>query len=457
VDAYLQPYVAGGNFSGVVLITRDGKPVIERAYGMANYELRIVNTPLTRFHVASVSKAFTAAAVLILESQGRLRTSDPLSRWLPDLPQANRTTLQHLLTHTSGIADINHAPFYEAESRKPHTASDLMGLIRGLPPVFAPGERYEYSNSNYNILAHVIERASGHSYGEFLDEAIFKPLGMAESGHDGDASTLIPERAAGYVPIGAKGLGNGPWLDWSVKTGNGSLYSTTGDLLRFDQALYGERLLPKGALDRILTAGRGNVYGWFVGDRLGRRYMSANGRSPGFTAVLDRYLDDRLTVIVLANTYSTATQAPIAIDLAALAFGHATPVQAGIAPSPMDDVALSAFEGSYVGGDDFFFPGVTLTVTRRPGHLVMHWSSGADSSIAPSGRACDSSAMSTEPSGDWCGPTMAATIRPSAPRIREDPLGSSGRPLRATVTSATVRSRTARTRRRWSWRTLVSC
>lgn len=383
VDAYLKPFVEGGNFSGAILLARAGKPLVSRAYGMANYELDVANTPRTRFHIASVSKPFTAAAVLLLEAQGRLKVSDPVARFIPDFPRGQSTTLFHLLTHTSGIADINGAPIYAAESMKPHTPLDLVNLIRGLEPTAAPGERYAYSNSNYNLLAYVVERASGRPYGEFLHDAIFAPLGMADTGHDGNAQALIAGRAAGYVPEGIDGFGNAPWFDWSTKTGNGSLYSTTADLLKFDQALYADRLLPKGAIDRILGAGQGNVFGWFVNDRLGRRCMAANGRSPGFTATLQRYIDDQVTVIVLANTYSTVTQAPIAADLAALALGDTVAPPSDIVPISAGEPALATFEGTYAGGDDFFFPGTTLTVTRRAGFLMMHWSTQADSTLVP--------------------------------------------------------------------------
>jgi CubicO group peptidase (beta-lactamase class C family) len=382
-DAYLKPYVDGGNFSGAILLARDGKPLVSRAYGMANWELGVANTPQTRFHIASVSKPFTAAAILLLEAQGRLHVSDPVARWIPDFPRGQGTTLLHLLTHTSGIADINGAPLYAAESVKPHTPLDLVGLIRGLEPAAAPGERYAYSNSNYNILAYVIELASGRAYGEFLRDAIFAPLGMADTGHDGNAQALIAGRAAGYVPEGLKGFGNAPWLDWSIKTGNGSLYSTTADLLKFDQALYGDRLLPKGSIDRILGAGQGNVFGWFVNDRLGHRCMAANGRSPGFVATLQRYIDEKITVIVLANTYSTAAQSPIAADLAALALGQKVATPPDLVPIPMEEPVLAAFDGTYAGGDDFFFPGTTLTVTHRAGYLMMHWSTQADSTLVP--------------------------------------------------------------------------
>jgi CubicO group peptidase (beta-lactamase class C family) len=382
VDRYLQPFLAGGNFSGAILIACRGNVLLRRGYGMANLELNVPNTSHTRFHIASLSKPFTATAILMLEASGRLHTSDPLARFVPDFPNGDRISLQQLLTHTSGVADINDAPFYEAESHRRHTPESLVRLIRGLPPQFAPGERYAYSNSNYQLLAYVIEQASGTEYGEFLRRNIFDPLGMGESGHDGLAGALVPNRASGYVPFGPRGLENAPALDWSVKTGNGSLYSTVEDLFKFERALSTGVVLPPAAREKILGGGRGNTYGWFGGERFGRKYMSASGRSPGFTSSWQRYPSDDVCVIVLSNSYSTVAQAPIAVDLAAMALGEPYAPPPDTNPISLGGNSLEAYAGEYVGGEQFFFPGARLRVTRENDALRMRWSTGAESVLA---------------------------------------------------------------------------
>jgi len=237
VDTYLKPYLDAASFSGAVLLARGGKVLLSKGYGMANYELNIPNTPQTKFHIASLSKTFTAAAILQLQERGLLSVQDPIARFIPDYPRGNEITLHHLLTHTSGIPDINGVPEYDSLSRFAQTPASLIAVFRDRPLLFEPGARYSYSNSNYNLLAFVIEKVSGKTYGEFLQENIFGPAGMTSTGHDGDPATLLTNRATGYVPSGLFDLANAPFLDWSAKTGNGSIYSTVEDLYRWDRVL----------------------------------------------------------------------------------------------------------------------------------------------------------------------------------------------------------------------------
>ena len=237
LDAYLKPFAETGNLSGVVLVARGGEVLFRRAYGMANYELQVPNTAKTRFHIASVSKVFTAAAILQLQEQGLLGVTDRVSRFVPDFPNGDRITLDNLLTHSSGIPDINGLDDYDTFARSPHSVPQLVAKFANLPLTFKPGSDQQYSNSNYNLLALVIEKVSGESYGEYLRKHILDPVGLVETGHDGDASQLIPSAASGYKPAGTDGFEKALYIDWSNKTGNGSLYSTVDDLYRFDRAL----------------------------------------------------------------------------------------------------------------------------------------------------------------------------------------------------------------------------
>ncbi|HLX85822.1 MAG TPA: serine hydrolase domain-containing protein [Terriglobales bacterium] len=168
IRAYLAPFAATGNLTGTVLVARNGQTIFEQSYGMANYEWQIPNSAKTRFHLASVSKPFTAAAILQLQEQGRLHVSDPISRYLPDYPQGDRISLDNLLTHTSGIPDINDLEDYDTFARSPHTLDQLVAKFASLPLDFQPGSQSRYSNSNYNLLAMIIERVSGQSYADYL-------------------------------------------------------------------------------------------------------------------------------------------------------------------------------------------------------------------------------------------------------------------------------------------------
>jgi CubicO group peptidase (beta-lactamase class C family) len=370
VQTYLTPFVTTGNFTGAVLVARTGKVLLRQGYGMANYELHVPNSPETRFHIASVSKAFTAAAILQLQEQGRLKVTDQVSRFVPSFPNGHRITLDNLLTHTSGVPNINDLPDYDAFARSTHSASELVDKFAALPLEFEPGANYHYSNSNYNLLALVMENVAAEGYGEYIRKHILEPTGMRDSGHDGDALRLLPLAASGYEPAGISGYEKAPYLDWSNKTGNGSLYSTVDDLYRFDRALNKNLVLAAATCQNYFVEGRGNRYGWFIRKRSGHRSMSSNGRSPGFTAELDRFPDDDVTIIVLSNSYATVSQDPIAESLAAIVFGQTTSVPE-MRTTPIPQSLLESNTGDYQYGPEYFVPNAKFTLSAEPGYLLL--------------------------------------------------------------------------------------
>jgi CubicO group peptidase (beta-lactamase class C family) len=383
LDSYLAPYVKGNNFLGTVLIAQGDRVLFNRAYGLASYELRVPNSPDTRFHIASVSKPFTAAAILLLEQRGKLHVSDPVSQFLPGFPNGQKITLQHLLTHTSGITNVNNLPEYASASRFPQTPASLIELFQAKPLGFEPGTKYEYSNSNYNILAFVIEQVSHKTYGEFLRSNIFVPLGLQDTGHDGDASEVIPNAASGYEPRGLADLERSPYIDWSAKTGNGSLYSTTRDLLKFLRAYSQGRLLPRKIVEQIWLEKPGNNYGWFMRKRHGLTAVASNGRSPGFTSSVEYYPEKDLTVIVLSNSYSPVSQSPVADDLAAIALGE-NPAPAGtIVPVEVSGDKLQRLAGTYRFDEKFFRPDAEVRIRIEGKDAILDWGGATRSDLIP--------------------------------------------------------------------------
>jgi CubicO group peptidase (beta-lactamase class C family) len=382
-DDYLAPYVKGKNFLGAVLIAQGDRVLVSRAYGEASYELHVPNSPTTRFHIASISKPFTAAAILILEQRGLLRVSDPVSRFLPDFANGQKITLQHLLTHTSGIPNVNDLPEYAKASRFPQTPASLIELFRSKPLGFEPGTKYEYSNSNYNILAFVIEQISHKPYGEFLKETIFDPIGLRDTGHDGDSAEVIANTACGYQPKGIADLERAPYIDWSAKTGNGSLYSSTGDLLKFVRAYRQAQLLPRKTVDELWVERPGNNYGWFVRKRHGLTAVASNGRSPGFTSSLEYYPARDLTVIVLSNSYSPVSQSPVAEDLAAIALGEKDVQPVAMLPVEVKTENLKRLAGIYQFDEKFFRPNAEAGIRVEGKELVLDWGSGTRSDLIP--------------------------------------------------------------------------
>jgi len=383
VDEYLQPYIEAEGFSGAVLIAKGGKIVLSKGYGMANYELDVPNTAQTKFHIASISKTFTAASILILEEKGKLSVRDPLAKFIPDYPRGDKITIHHLLTHTSGIPNVNDFADYEEKSRFPHTLKEIISWFKDKPLEFKPGEKYSYSNSNYNLLAYIIEEVSGKSYGEFLKENIFEPLGMNNTGHDGTAGTLLKNRASGYVPASGSGIENAPYLDWSIKAGNGSLYSTVEDLYKWDRALYTEKILKKSTLNRIFTEHMsGTGYGWFVGKHLNRQVVYYNGRSPGFTSYLDRFVDDDACIIILSNNYAPVPHLMVK-DLAAILFGESYKVPGEMRLVKLEKKVLDLLVGRYQFGKDFYRPEAVVEVKKEANYLVMKWSENFESPLMP--------------------------------------------------------------------------
>ncbi len=211
MDEVAQGFTANNQFMGCILVARGDEVLISRGYGSANLEWRIANTPATRFRLASITKQFTAASILLLEERGKLKLDDPIGNYLPDVPAAwEKITFFHLLTHTSGIGDLNSFPELAPVKLVHSTPESLVGKIRDKPLLFAPGAGYRYSNPGYILLGYLLERITGESYATFVRKNLFDPLGMIDSGYDANAE-ILARRAAGYTR-GRTGLANAPFI-----------------------------------------------------------------------------------------------------------------------------------------------------------------------------------------------------------------------------------------------------
>jgi CubicO group peptidase (beta-lactamase class C family) len=320
IDEVMRARVKSDRFSGTVLVARGGEVIARRGYGMADLEHDVPNAPETKFRLGSVTKQFTAMAVLILQERGKLDVQEKVKTYLADSPGAwDDVTLHHLLTHTSGIPSYTGLPGYAAKMREPTTPDELLARFKDLPLEFAPGERFKYSNSGYAVLGKVIEAASGKGYAEFLGEAIFKPLGMNDTGYD-RAAPLLKHRASGYgrTPFG---LVNALFIDMSIPYAAGALYSTVDDLLVWDRALYTEKLVSKKSLDAMFTSNKdGYGYGWFITKASGRTVIGHGGGVNGFSTDIKRFPDEKLCVIVLSNVVGTPA-GDVGRDLASAVLG----------------------------------------------------------------------------------------------------------------------------------------
>lgn len=304
VDGLMREY-QGDAPGASVLVIENGKPVVSRSYGYADMEARTAATPRTNYRLASVSKQFTAASILLLAQDGKLDLDDPVRKWLPSLPAAaDAVTVEHLLTHTSGLIDYEDVMAQDATEDEQLRDADVLRLLESQDRTyFAPGTDYRYSNSGYALLALIVEKASGKSYAAFLRERIFAPLGMdATVAYEKGVST-VPDRAYGYSLI------DGTWKrtdqsSTSAVLGDGGIYSSIDDLAKWDAALYDDRLL--NAQSRKLAATPWTKtddpaveygYGW----RISGDSQWHSGETIGFRNVIVRYPQRRLTVIVLTN------------------------------------------------------------------------------------------------------------------------------------------------------------
>lgn len=286
-------------FAGAVRVERGGRVLLDRGYGLANRERGVPNTPTTRFAIGSLTKQFTAAAIMLLAGDGRLRTSDPVTRWFPETsPAWDGMTLRHVLSHTAGIPNVQGPDELGDSAGTPgERAVRRFGRQR---PEFAPGTSYAYSNTGYLVLGRVIELAGGLPYSEFVSRRILAPLGLADTGFR-TAGTDSTRCARGYLARRGT-VGAPPLLDLPRLDAAGALWSTTGDLLRWQRALLGGALLPPAALAEMTTAVQGDyAYGIHHRTGSGREAYYHTGRANGFESVLGYYPADSLAVVVLEN------------------------------------------------------------------------------------------------------------------------------------------------------------
>lgn len=334
-----------------VLVMKDGTALLRKGYGLADLELQVPIAPEMVFRIGSVTKQFTAAAVLLLEQEGKLSTGDDIRKYLPDYPTEGRTvTIEHLLTHTSGIRSYTDMSSFSDRIRDDMSVGELIDSFKNQPLAFEPGEKFAYNNSGYVLLGAIIEKVSGKSYETFLRERIFAPLHMEHTGYE-ESSKLVPGRAKGYDEANGSFI-NAAYLSMALPFSAGALVSTVDDLAKWDQALYSNRLLSQASLDKWwtpyrLTGGKstGYGYGWGIDSYLGHPVVGHGGGINGFTCQVLRLPSDRVYVAVLTNRNDESSDpGGVARKLAAAAMGKPVAEPASWMLSPK---ALESFQGLY--------------------------------------------------------------------------------------------------------------
>jgi CubicO group peptidase (beta-lactamase class C family) len=364
VNEYMKVLAKLNRFRGTILIGREGRVLTIGSYGLANLEDEIPNTRQTKFHLASITKTFTAMAIMMLAERGRLKVQDPICKYLADCPAAwQPVSIHHLLTMSSGIPNFTDFPDWLQTRALPSNYANTIARFRDKPLDFQPGEKYNYSNSGYVLLAYIIERVSGKTYEAFLRDNIFAPLKMDSTGYD-DNKIVLPRRAIGYAREGIR-LVRAPYLNMSVVKGAGGLYSTVEDLWLWDQALYENTLVSKKSLDTMFTIHKGDFgYGWHIDEQFKRRRIFYDGVIIGFKSSISRYVDDKVTIILLTNSDDVFINSAIR-DLAAIVFGEKYNLPKERATVRQDAKIYDAYVGRYQLDTD-----LVLDVTKEGNRLT---------------------------------------------------------------------------------------
>ena len=376
LDAYMTARELLGQFSGSVLVARNGKVLLAKGYGYSDIAKKSPNTAETRFRAASITKQFTAMAILQLREAGKLSLDDSICRWVERCPDAwKAVTIAHLIHHSSGIPDYEEAlelgsDRYAQFTKDAHNAELILDSARLKPLDFPPGSKFHYSNTGYILLAHIIEKASAMPFAEYMKKKIFEPAGMKSTGIflTGDD---LPRQATGYegaavprpldsvvagMPLRKSGARSVPRIDMSGIHGDGGMFTTVTDLNTWVNALFGERIIPKRLLDEYMTPGLGNrdsaategyAFGWIIGTSEGMRTQYHTGLVPGFVSRLERYPDSGVVVIVMSNAEFFRISR-MARDLAAATMGRPYDVPRPHHIVPLDSAAARSYVGNYL-------------------------------------------------------------------------------------------------------------
>ena len=366
-DELLSASYSGENPGVTALVYNEGKTIYRKAFGMADLELNVPMRPENIIEIGSITKQFTATAILMLLEQGKLSLADEITKFIPDYPtNGKKITVHHLLNHTSGIKSYTGMPSFRDLTREDMTPTELIDVFKNEPMDFDPGEEFRYNNSGYILLGHIIEVVSGKTYAEFISENIFKPLGM-ENSHYGSMSQLIPNRASGYSPT-ENGWRNADYLSLTLPYAAGSLMSSVDDMLLWHKAIHNKTLISaesKTLAFTNTTLNNGDYtnygYGWSVNEVNGIPSIEHGGGIFGYTTSGIYVPEENLYVIVLTNR-DGSSPVDIAVKITAHALGR--PYAEAESEVALSDSQLKKWVGNYQFDND-----VLRSITFENGKL----------------------------------------------------------------------------------------
>lgn len=343
VSAYAKLY----KFNGSVLVVKNGTVLLNKGYGYRNAADKTMNDEQTIFQLGSITKQFTAAVILKLQEEKKLSVSDKLSKYFPDYPKGDSITIEHLLTHTSGIYNYtNDGYFMSNEVTKPSNREKMMALFKDKPLDFSPGTGWSYSNSGYSLLGYIIEAVTKKPYEQAVRKFIFTPLQMTHSGFDFTHLVNI-EKAKGYFKLDDKDSAAAPIVDSSVSFSAGAIYSTTGDLYLWHQALQKYIVLSKAQQEKAYTPVKHNYgYGWGIDSIEGKRRVSHGGGIHGFVTNIARVPEDDVCIVLLSNA-SDPSLGDITKSIFAILYGKEYELPKEKTVIKLPEEKLKEYEGEY--------------------------------------------------------------------------------------------------------------
>jgi CubicO group peptidase (beta-lactamase class C family) len=365
IDTLLTAFEKQEAFSGSVLVAREGTVIFEKGYGFKNKKENTRNNSNTIFQIGSITKQFTSAIILQLAEKNQLSLQDKLSKYIPDYPDGDQITIEHLLTHTSGVYNYtNDGAFMKNSAYTPIRRDSLIALFKNKPLDFQPGDKFNYSNSGYILLGYIIEKVTGKPYFQVVRERIFGPLHMDHSGFD-FTDLVSPDKAVGYTP-GADAELPAPIVDSSVSFAAGAIYTTPGDLYKWDRSLYAGSIITPASQQKAFTSHLAKYgYGWSIDSAYGKKVVEHGGGITGFVSFILRVPEDQTCVIIFDNHPSRAQPGQIAAEINALLNGQAYSIPHARTAIHVDTAILRLYVGEYQ-----LSPGFILTMTLENGSLI---------------------------------------------------------------------------------------
>lgn len=364
MEELVNAYYQNGKFNGVVLVAEKGQPVFQSGYGFRDAEQASLHDIGSIFQIGSITKQFTAALIMQLEQEKKLSVKDKLSKYFKGFKNGDQITIEHLLTHTSGIYNYtNDSLVMQRDVTRHYSRDEMLELFKSYPPDFEPGAKFNYSNSGYILLGYIAEKAGKKSFEQLMHEKIFRPLGMNNTGFD-FTHLEHPKKSNGYFVISTDTIIPAPVVDSTIAHAAGAIYSTAGDLLKWERAIFTSKILNEGAWNKVFTPFKSKYgYGWVIDSATGRELHAHSGGIHGFSSYIIRFPAEELVVVLLDN--SSKQVSAIAKSLAAISLGEKYTIPEVRREIKITKEQLHHYVGEYQLAPQFF-----ITITTEGNKLM---------------------------------------------------------------------------------------